>query len=44
MRFLRKWACTYKKTRISSAIRPTLLNLLVNYSSDIVLSSDGMGG
>ena len=42
MRFLRKWACTYKMTRFSSEIQPTLLNLLANYNLDIVLSSDGM--
>ena len=42
MRFSRKWACTYKMTRISTAIHPTLLNLQANYSLDIVLSSDGM--
>ena len=39
---LKKVGLTYKMTRISSAIHPTLLNLLANHNLDIVLSSDGM--
>ena len=42
MRILKKEGLYLKMTRISSATQPTLLNLLANYSLDIVLSSDGM--
>ena len=39
---LKKVDLYLQNTRISSAIHATLLNLLANYSLDIVLSSDGM--